>query len=129
MTALWDWFIHALGTLPDWLAAVLVGWAMSAGITQTLKFTVPMSVFHGHREQIARGIAIVTAAVPAGLVFGVLGGHPPGATMWVALGAGLWSPLAFAILQAVLKRYAPWLAEVLSQDVRALPGGKVDTRP
>lgn len=125
MKAAWDFLLHALDGMPEWLAAVLVGWLISAGVTQTVKFLVPLSVFHGYREQLTRVIAIVTAAIPAGLAFDFLGGHPPAAGMWVALGAGLWSPLAFAILQAILKRYAPWLADVLSQDVRK----DVSTRP
>lgn len=125
MNAAWDFIIHALSSMPEWLAAILAGWAVSAGLTQALKFLTPLSLYHGYREQITRLVAMISAAVPAGILYGVLGGHPPEAVMWVSLGAGLWSPLAFAILQAFLKRYAPWLADVLSQDVR----GQTDTRP
>lgn len=130
MQAAFDFLIHALSSLPDWLAAILVGWAFSAGLTQSLKFLTPLSIYHGYREQITRLVAMLSAAIPAGILYDLLGGHPPEAVLWVALGAGLWSPLAFAILQAVLKRYAPWLADVLSQDVRgAISGDKVDSRP
>jgi Mn2+/Fe2+ NRAMP family transporter len=125
MQSAFDFIMHALAGLPEWLAAVLIGWAFSAGVTQALKFLTPLSMYHGHREQVTRVIAMLTASIPAGMVYGVLGGKPPEAVLWVAIGAGLWSPLAFAILQAVLKRYAPWLADVLSQDVR----GQTDARP
>jgi Mn2+/Fe2+ NRAMP family transporter len=125
MQTAFDFIMHALSSLPDWLAAILIGWAFSAGVTQALKFLTPLSVYHGYREQVTRVIAMLTASIPAGMVYGVLGGKPPEAVLWVAIGAGLWSPLAFAILQAVLKRYAPWLADVLSQDVR----GQTDSRP
>lgn len=118
METAWQFFIHMFDGMPEWLAAILAGWAVSIGITQSVKFLFPLSWYHGYREQLTRLLAMLSAAIPAGLMFGVLGGAPDSATMWVALGAGLWSPLAFAILQAILKRYAPWLADVLSQDVR-----------
>lgn len=125
MQAAWDFLLHMLDGMPPWLAAALAGWFISVGVTQTTKFLLPQSVYHGYREQAVRLLAILSAAIPAGILFEVFGGRPPQASMWVALGAGLWSPLAFAILQAILKRYAPWLADVLSQDVR----GDTSTRP
>lgn len=125
MQTVFDFIMHALSSLPGWLAAILVGWAVSVGVTQAVKFLLPLSIYHGYREQATRLVAMLSAAIPAGLTFGMVGGKPPEAVLWVAIGAGLWSPLAFAILQAVLKRYAPWLADVLSQDVR----GQTDSRP
>jgi hypothetical protein len=118
MQAAWDALVHALGSTPPWLAAVLIGWALSAGLTQTVKFLFPLTWFSAMRELLTRLLAITSAAVSAAAAYIGLGGEGLAVTL-VALGAGLWSPLAFALLQAALRRWAPWAADVLSGDVRS----------
>lgn len=119
MQAAWDALRHALDNLPPWLAAVLIGWALSAGLTQAVKFLFPLAWFHGLREQLTRLLAIMSAAATSGAAYTALGGEGP-AVILVTLGAGLWSPLAFALLQAALRKWAPWAADALSGDVRSV---------
>jgi len=114
---------HALGTMPAWLAAVLIGWAVSAGVTQTVKFWMPLSVSSGQREATARVVAVLTAAVAAALVMVDRGGNSLAVAL-VAIASGVWSPLAFAMLQAVLRQWWPWAADVLSGDVRGVVVGR-----
>lgn len=114
---------HALGTMPAWLAAVLIGWAVSAGVTQTVKFWMPLSVSSGQREATARVVAVLTAAVAAAAYMVERDGTAVAVAL-VAVAAGVWSPLAFAMLQAVLRQWWPWAADVLSGDVRGVLVGR-----
>lgn len=115
----WNTAVHILATMPAWLAAVLIGWAVSAGVTQTLKFFMPLAVPADHRENMTRIVAVVTAAVVAAVTMVDRGGSATAATL-VAIATGVWSPVAFAMLQAVLRRWWPWAADVLSADVRGV---------
>jgi len=123
MQAVFDFILHALAELPNWLAAVFVGWFISVGLTQSIKFLVPVSVYHGYREQLCRLIAILTASLPSGWWYAAHGGDGADLVL-VTMGSGVWSPLAFAMLQAVLKRWWPWAADVLSQDIRNGEGAR-----
>lgn len=125
MTAFWNTLLHMLNTMPGWLAAVLVGWAISVGLTQGLKFALPVRWCPDGRELTARIVAFASAAFPAWLYYA---GQPDAQAvtgLLVAVGSGLWSPLAFAILQAVLRRFAPWLADALSGDKRGVVAAKL----
>lgn len=117
MKSAWDFAVHVLNTMPPWLAAILVGWAISVGMTQASKFALPLSVNEGVRELVARLLAFTSAAIPAGVYYTSRSSDSAAAAL-VMIGAGLWSPLAFAVLQAALRRYFPWLADVLSADKR-----------
>lgn len=129
MNALWDALLHALESMPAWLAAVLIGWGISVGVTQTVKFWMPLRWDPYLREDVARGVAVMSASFPA-LLYAMHRDQPALIIMLTATGAGLWSPLAFALLQAALKRYWPWAADVLSQDVRGhLVGKSLENRP
>lgn len=121
----WNTLIHILNTMPAWLAAVLIGWAVSAGVTQTFKFAMPVTADGQMRETIARVLAVVVAALVAGAWYAERGGSATGVIL-VSVGAGVWSPIAFSLLQAVLRRWWPWAADVLSGDVRGklVGGGK-----
>lgn len=125
MTATWNFVLHVLNTMPAWLAAILVGWAISIGLTQGAKFALPVRWCPDYRELAARLLALLSSAIPAGLYYV----HQPEATPVLALlvmaAAGLWSPLAFALLQAVLRRYLPWLADALSADKRGVVASKL----
>lgn len=118
-----DTAYHGLNQMPGWLAAVLIGWAVSAGVTQTFKFFLPLSVLPEQREPMTRLVAVLVAAVAAALVMVDRGGGAVSVVL-VAIAAGVWSPLAFAMLQAVLRRWWPWAADVLSGDVRGVLAGK-----
>ncbi|WP_353094174.1 hypothetical protein [Methylibium sp.] len=123
-----DNLYHALGAMPPWLAAVLIGWAVSAGVTQTVKFFMPLSVLPEQREPMTRLIAVLVAAVAAALAMIDREGGAVSVAL-VAVAAGVWSPLAFAMLQAALRRFWPWAADVLSGDVRGVIRGARQTGP
>ena len=118
---LWDSAMHVLSTMPLWLASFLIGWSFSAGITQGMKFTMPEAFPPRWREAVARWVAFLTAACPAG-AWMVEGGASGLAVALVALGTGAWSPIAYALLIAGLRRWerTAWVADVLSQDVRGV---------
>lgn len=125
----WNSALHVLATLPPWFAAVLVGWAISIGLTQGLKFALPVSWCPDGRELTARVVALLSASLPAGLYYAQTPGAQAAALVLVMIGAGLWSPLAFAVLQAVLRRFAPWLADALSADKRGVVAEKLRGKP
>src|SRR5690606_15171718 len=129
MTAAWNFVVHVLDTMPAWLAAILVGWAISVGVTQGFKFTLPVGWCEDWRELAARIVAFLSAALPAGAYYASQPDPHPIAAFLIMAGSGLWSPLAFAILQAVLRRYAPWLADVLSADKRGVVATKLRGGP
>lgn len=124
MKATWDFAMHVLGTMPVWLAAMLVGWGLSWGLTQTLKFAVPETVDARLRHVLNQALAFLSAAVPAGLYYWQHDQTFTGLVL-VAVAAGVWSPMAFAILQAVLRRFFPWLADALSGDKRGVIAAKL----
>ena len=129
MESIWNFITHVLNTMPHWLAAILVGWAISFGFAQAFKkYALPISWDANLRSSVTRILAALTAFVPA---FGYMVEHdqPLVATALAGIGAALWSPLAAAALQAILKRFAPWLADALSGDVRgAVHGPKAENR-
>ena len=129
MTATWNFVLHVLNTMPAWLASILVGWAISVGLTQTVKFALPVSLAVDLRNALARCLAFLSAAVPAGAYYATQPEPNPGPALLIMLAAGLWSPFAFAILQAVLRRYWPWLADALSADKRGVVAAKLRGEP
>jgi len=127
MTTFWNTLLHVLNTMPAWLASILVGWAMSVGLTQGLKFSLPVRWCPDGRELTARIVAFLTAAVPAGLYYASRPEPEPVSAFLVMAAAGAWSPLAFAILQWAL-RLSPktaGLADVLSGDKRGVVAAKL----
>lgn len=126
MKALWDSALYMLNTLPPFLAAVIVGWAMSVGLTHGMKFSLPLSLPEGYREAAARWTAFVTAAVPAGAWMANADATPLAIVM-TAVCAGVWSPLAFAILQWALRLHpkTAGLADLLSGDKRGVIAAKL----
>ena len=127
MTAAWNFVLHVLNTLPAWLAALLVGWAISVGLTQSLKFAIPVHFCEDWRELISRLVAFMSAAFPAGLYYLTDPTAAPAVAFLVMLAAGVWSPLAFAILQWALRTNAKTagLADVLSGDTRGVLKAKL----
>lgn len=131
MTAFWNALLHILNTMPAWLASILVGWAMSVGLTQGLKFSLPVRWCPDGRELTARIVAFLSAAVPAGAYYANQPDPSPITTFMVMAGAGVWSPLAFAGLQWGL-RLSPktaGLADVLSGDKRGVVAAKLKGKP
>lgn len=123
MNDIWNTITHILSTMPVWLAAVLVGWAISFGFAQMFKkYALPISWDPDLRAMITRIAAGGSAFLPAAIY--MINHDADGVdTMLAALGAGLWSPMAASMMQAVLKRFAPWLADALSGDVRGVVHG------
>ena len=103
--AFWNTVMHILATMPWPLAAFLVGWIGSVGVTHPTKVALRRyTLISAERRGLA---AWLTAAVSA-LAFATLyaRGRPgvaPGDVMLVAVLTGLWSPLAFAGLQKFLR--------------------------
>ena len=119
MTALARDLLGLFAALPPWVAAVLIGWGISAGLTQALKFAMPLRLPKQERHAIAYVVAMTSAFLPA-LFWMIDSGAGYTATLLTAAGAGLWSPFAFSLLQRGL-RASPrlsWAADVLSGDVR-----------
>lgn len=123
MQALWDALIHALGTMPTWLAGVLIGWGISAGVTQGVKFLLPLAHPAPGRELFTRVIAVISASIPTA-VYLAAESQPLLRIVLSTVGAGLWSPIAFALIQAALRHWWPWAADALSQDVRGVIAGR-----
>lgn len=125
MKTIWDFAMHVLSTMPAWLAAFLIGWAFSVGVTQGIKFTMPEAYPAGWREAMSRWVAFLTAAVPAGAWVQQAGGSAL-VIVLVTLFTGIWSPIAYALLIAGLRRWpaAAWIADVLSQDKRGVIAAK-----
>lgn len=122
----WNTALHLLATLPPWLAAFLIGWAVSVGLTQGLKFALPVGAPEGLREAAARWLAFLSAAVPAGAWLYDAGGSGLAVAL-VAIGTGAWSPVAYALLIAGLRRFerTAWIADVLSGDKRGVVAAKL----
>ena len=129
MESIWNTITHVLSTMPAWLAAILVGWAISFGFAQAFKkYALPISWDPSMRALVTRVLAGTTAFVPAA-AYMIEHNEPGVVTALAAVGAALWSPMAAAMLQAILKRFAPWLADALSGDVRgAVHGPKAENR-
>ena len=130
MTAAWNFVLHVLNTMPAWLAAVLVGWALSVGLTHGVKFTIPLRVCPDLREVLTRVTAFLSAACCAWLYYASRPEAEPILSFLVAPGAGVWSPVAFAILQWALRlsTKTAGLADVLSGDTRGVLKAKLERR-
>lgn len=129
MNDIWNSITHILSTMPVWLAAVLVGWAISFGFAQMFKkYALPISWDSEFRAMITRIAAGASAFVPTA-IYMIDHGARGTDTVLAAIGSGLWSPMAASMLQAILKRFAPWLADALSGDVRGVVhGSKTENR-
>lgn len=132
ITSAWNTLLHVLNTLPPWLAAGLIGWSGSIAVTQPVKFLMPLGWDSEMRAVAARVLASLSA-----FAFTVLGysaiapGASGAALMLVALLTAVWSPIAFALLLAGLRRHprTAWAADVLSGDVRGVLAGKPRGEP
>jgi len=119
MTALARDLLSLFSALPPWIAAVLIGWACSVALTQPAKFLMPLRWDERKRHAATYAVAVASAFVPA-LMWMVDARAGYVATVLTAAGAGLWSPLAFALLQRGLRASTrwSWVADILSGDVR-----------
>jgi hypothetical protein len=123
----WDGGLHMLDTLPTWLAAFLIGWAFSVSLTQPIKFLMPRRWCADDRELYARLLAFFSAMIPAGLYYADSGEGSYTALWLVMVGTGLWSPIAFALLIAFLRRGGreSFIADVLTGDKRGVVAAKL----
>lgn len=110
--------------LPFPVIACLLGWLVSVGITQPVKFALPLNWYPRTRQIIAQGVAFASAFLtvyglivsPTGIVLGVI--------------VGLWSPIAYAVAINLLEERYPRLTDILSGDVRGVMKGDVrENRP
>jgi hypothetical protein len=127
----WNGLLHVLTTLPPSFAALLVGWSFSIGLTQSVKFLMPSSIDEDIRELTTRLLAGFSAAMAAGVYYAAADGSRPEDLILVMLFTGVWSPLAFALLQGALRRSprTAWIADVLSGDVRGVIAAKLRGDP
>lgn len=128
----WDGGLHMLATLPPWLAAFLVGWSFSIALTQPAKKLVLSRLkYADDRELYARVLAFFSAMIPSGLYY-VKFSEGSYSSLWlVMVGTGLWSPIAFALLIAFLRRGGreSFVADVLSGDRRGVVAARLRGRP
>lgn len=118
MNAIYDFALRVADTFPPWALAMLLGWLVSIGVTQPLKFVMPLAWPAETRARVAWVVAF-------GSAFGTtlyLYQNPLGIILAVIV--GLWSPTAYAILVAFLRHRWPWAADVLSGDVRGILTGQ-----
>lgn len=122
----WDAAQHVLDTLPPWLAAFFIGWLVSVAVTQVFKFTMPLAWWPDLREDFARWVAFMSAAIPAMFYVGHAGYGPLGMAVQ-AIVTGAWAPLVYALLVIWLRRdpRRAWIADVLSQDKRGVLAAKL----
>jgi hypothetical protein len=125
-----DTYLDGLANLPVWAQSFLIGWAFSIGVTQSLKFLFPEFMPAPWREAASRWIAFLTAALPAGLWM-LAADASPLACWLMAIGTGAWSPIAYALLIAFLRRFPKlsWIADVLSGDKRGVLAAKFKKDP
>ncbi len=122
-----DFINEALGLrIPGPILAMLLGWLVAVGMTQGLKFFIPFAWPHDVRRTAAQLVALLTGF---GTVW-LLQPAPLPLTAVLAVITGIWAPVSWAMLMAWLKRKHPWIAAVLSQDVRGVlfgtPRGEID---
>lgn len=121
-----DTYLDSLANLPLWAQAFLIGWILSIGVTQTLKFMLPIDKLPvAWREVAARWVAFITAAAPAG-AWMATGDGGELAIAFVAIGTGAWSPIAYALTIGLLRRSpkTDWIADILSGDKRGVLAAK-----
>lgn len=106
--------------LPPWLVAMVMAVLISWGGTQPLKFLLPLAIPAAARHWATRLIAFTIAAY----IVVLLKPAGPELTFVLAMFAGLFSPLIAAIFMAWLKKRYPWVADVITQDVRGVLFGE-----
>lgn len=121
MVTLWNNLLHILNTMPIWLAAVLIGWAMSFTITHAFKFLTPQSLDAWLREDLNRFVAFFSGAIFSGW-WAVEAGYGLMGMTLVAVFTGVWSPMAFALTMMLLRKSpkTEWIADVLTADKRGV---------
>lgn len=116
MTEIWNILSAAFRETPPWLSALLLAWAVSWGCTQALKFFLPIRWDVHTRREMAQLLAFLTAF----LTVATLKPLPLAGTLALAFATAFWSPISFALLMAFLRKRWPYLADVLTQDVRGV---------
>lgn len=112
MTALYDFFLHVTGTFPAWAVAMLLAWATSITVTQIVKYLMPFSWRPTNRSDIARLVAFSTGWAT---VFYLM---PTFIGCLLGLIIGVWAPMAYRLFIKIIQHRYPFLADVLSADVR-----------
>lgn len=120
MTAAYDFFLHVTATFPPWLLAMLLGWLTSITITQTVKYLMPLRWRPDKRQAVARIVAFVSGAATVAYLM------PTFIGALLALVIGVWAPLAYRLFIYAIQHRFPWLADVLSADIRGTVFGRPD---
>jgi hypothetical protein len=106
--------------IPAWLVAIILGWLLAIGVTQALKFFIPL----GWHEQVRHTAAQLIALLTGFCTVWLLQPAGPELTAVLAILTGLWAPFSWALLMAWLKKKHPDVADILSQDVRGVLFGQ-----
>lgn len=127
----WNAGLRMLDSMPPWLAAFIVGWVASIAITHAFKYTLPLSWWAEIREGLTRGVAVLSAMLPAGFYYAEQPDTSLTGLLLVMVITGGWSPLAYALLVAWLRRSEKraWIADVLSGDKRGVLAAKLRGEP
>ena len=104
--------LKVYNTIPFALWACLLGWAVSVGMTQPLKFALPLGWHPAWREHLTRFVAFISGFLA------VVALIPTTTGILLGIATGLWSPIAYGLVLYVVKYRWPWLADFLSGDVR-----------
>lgn len=116
MTEIWTILSAAFTQTPPWVSAVLLAWLLSWGATQSLKFFIPIKWDQHSRREAAQAIAFFSAFVTVMVMMPL----KLWATVALAFAVGFWAPISFALLMAFIRKRWPYLADILSQDVRGV---------
>ena len=101
----------------------LLAWLCSAGATQWFKFQLPLTWSPLLRGTLVR---LVAFGVGAGVVLLLI----KGALAYVlAAIVGFWSPIAYPLLVIIIEDRFPFLADLMSGDIRGVLKGDVKTAP
>lgn len=127
----WNAGLRMLDSMPPWLAAFIVGWVASIGITHAFKYMLPVRWWAEIREGLTRAMAVLAAMVPAAIYYAEQPGTSLTGLMLVMVITGAWSPLAYALAMAWLRRSEKraWIADVLSGDKRGVLAAKLRGEP
>lgn len=117
---LWNILSAAFKETPPWVGAILFGWFFSWGVTQSVKFFIPLGWTPDTRKVVAQALGFVSAASVVVLLKPLA--WP--ATILLSTMVGFWSPLSWALLVAVVRKRWPFIADVLTQDTRGVLFGE-----
>ena len=111
--SIWRLIVEVVNTAPPWLAASVLTWGITVGVTQTVRAFVPPAWPKLRRHALLSLVAILSAlAVTQPLIGGAWGAA-------VGVCVGLWAVgMYYAAVKITCKRW-PWLCERITWDKSA----------